>query len=181
MAEIITHPQYKTSPVPTNDFALLRLGQCQDFNKGVAPACLPADDSRDFSGTVATVTGWGKLRSGGDSPRILQEVDLDVMTNDECKGAYGSRITGEMICASRKGKDSCQGDSGGKRRSNKNCWNFLLILINLGPLTTSVDGKATLIGVVSFGVGCADERFPGVYARTSTALDWIKKIVGDKC
>ena len=64
VAEIITHPQYKTSPVPTNDFALLRLGQCQDFNKGVAPACLPADNSRDFAGTVATVTGWGKLRSG---------------------------------------------------------------------------------------------------------------------
>ena len=115
MAEIITHPQYKTSPVPTNDFALLRLGQCQDFNKGVAPACLPADNSRDFAGSVATVTGWGKLRSGGDSPRILQEVDLDVMANAECKGAYGSGITGEMICASRKGKDSCQGDSGGKQ------------------------------------------------------------------
>jgi secreted trypsin-like serine protease len=34
-----------------------------------------------------------------------------------------------------------------------------------------VTGK--LIGVVSFGMNCADEVFPGVYSRISSARDWI--------
>ena len=109
------HPGYKTSPAPTNDFALLKLGQCQTFGQGIAPACLPKDDTKDFVGSTATVTGWGKLSSNGKQPNILQEVDLNVLTNEQCRRSYGNGITREMICASAKGKDSCQGDSGGKK------------------------------------------------------------------
>ena len=38
-------------------------------------------------------------------------------------------------------------------------------------------GRATLIGVVSFGIGCADPNYPGVYAKTTSQLAWIKNIV----
>lgn len=58
-----------------------------------------------------------------------------------------------MICAGlfdEGGKDSCQGDSG-------------------GPLV--VDNE--LHGVVSWGAGCAQARYPGVYVRTSRFTDWI--------
>lgn len=44
-----------------------------------------------------------------------------------------------------------------------------------GPLVTKskVNGKPTLIGVVSFGIGCATRLFPGVYSRVSAAREWI--------
>merc|ERR1712004_351956 len=139
-------------------------GACQCGNKGGAAngrivggqasdACLPADVTATYVNAVATVTGWGTLESGGWQPTELHEVDVTVTTNKLCRKLVGG-ITKNMLCAAEDGKDSCQGDSG-------------------GPLVTLENGQHALIGVVSWGYGCAEPDSPGVYARVTAQMSWI--------
>merc|ERR1739846_75608 len=142
-----------------NDFIILKLSSALSFNENVGPACLPeAGFAPDSTGETCVVSGWGTLNSGANSlPTNLQWVAVPTVTNAQCAQAYGSTITSSMICAGlpEGGKDSCQGDSG-------------------GPFVFRKDGKAVLTGVVSFGIGCALAEYPGVYARVTAVLDWVK-------
>merc|ERR1712156_584235 len=85
------------------------------------------------------------------------EVDLTITTNKYCKEQYGWGISKNMICAmgpESGGKDSCQGDSG-------------------GPLVVKENGHHAVVGVVSWGAGCAEPETPGVYARVTAQMSWI--------
>ena len=139
------------------DFALLELQQDLNFSSYVRPACLPQDASKDYTGVKAIVSGWGVLDSNGCQPARLQKLQVEVTANNECGDYVDGLLTENMMCAINPGKDSCQGDSG-------------------GPLVTEVNGRYTLIGVVSWGLGCADPNYPGVYARVTKVLDWVNEI-----
>ena len=105
------------------------------------PACLPplsyAGDA--LAGQTAKVSGWGSttqvLVSSYQSPAELQSVDIPVVAQADCTTAYaagGSTITDNMICAGiigTGGKDSCQGDSGGKLLNTINFWRKKLQII----------------------------------------------------
>lgn len=84
---------------------------------------------------------------------------MPVVNQEACGKAYEDfgGITDRMICAGHTegGKDACQGDSG-------------------GPLVA--EGK--LIGIVSWGYGCARPNYPGVYSRVAVARDWIRENAG---
>lgn len=93
----------------------------------VRPVCVPVDEpirSRNFDGYQPFVAGWGRLQEGGKSSNILQELQLPILPNSECKEQYrkqGKLISevqfgDAVICAGvlSGGQDSCQGDSGGK-------------------------------------------------------------------
>ena len=156
VAQIVSHPKYNTGTALSHDFSLLKLSSTLDFSDiRVAPACLPSGG--DFVDVSAIVSGWGTLSSGGSRPDNLMEVTVETMSNAECRGDLGQgRIDASMICADVDdgGKDSCQGDSG-------------------GPLVTDVGGRYNLIGVVSWGFGCAVKDNPGVYARITHVSQWI--------
>lgn len=150
-------PLYNTQNM-RNDFSILTLKEPVTFTSAIRPICLPADTSKDYAGQVATVSGWGTLSSGGNQPTVLMEVDVTVTTNAVCTSVYGSQyISNINICAMDSGKDSCQGDSG-------------------GPLIIQENGRYALIGVVSYGSGCAKPNVPGVYARITARKDWVTSI-----
>jgi hypothetical protein len=162
LAEIVNHPAYNPDTTD-NDFSLLKLESHVDFDSfpHIRPACLPEDPTEDYDGFLATVAGWGTTSSGGTVSNYLQKAQVNVLSNEDCNGpsyAYDGVVTDKMMCANVEGggTDSCQGDSG-------------------GPLVTPNPDFYELIGVVSWGYGCAQAEAPGVYARVTTALQWIRQ------
>jgi trypsin len=152
--QVITHPSYNGWSLD-NDYALLHLTQPSSFE----PIKLITNESHDDDGTWSTTMGWGATSSGGWGSDVLLEVGVPV--DDDC-GYIGNEITPNMICAGDEngGEDSCQGDSG-------------------GPLIVEWNGEYELIGIVSWGYGCADAGYPGVYSRVETRKDWFFSYIGE--
>uniref|UniRef100_A0A0P4WFI2 Peptidase S1 domain-containing protein n=1 Tax=Scylla olivacea TaxID=85551 RepID=A0A0P4WFI2_SCYOL len=156
VAKLVKHPKYSSITVD-NDVALLQLSTPVKYNQGVAPVCLPCSLSENILlKENATVTGWGTMSFQGTLSPVLLEAQLPLLTTEECQQYLGGNITDNMLCTYDKGKDACQGDSG-------------------GPLTWKDGaGHYHLVGVVSWGFGCADTDVPGVYAKVMNYIDWIQ-------
>ena len=151
LSEIRQHPNYN-SQTTENDIAILVLSSPVDLRAypNIKPACLPnAGSISQFVGQSAVVSGWGTVGSGLSLNSHLFEVNVEVYGKTNC-GVHTSSMTSDMLCAGllAGGKDSCQGDSGGPLIA-KDSYN---------------NGAATLIGVVSWGFGCASVDAPGVYS-----------------
>ncbi|KAF5274825.1 hypothetical protein FQR65_LT00408 [Abscondita terminalis] len=163
--KVIVHRKYDAATFE-NDLALLELEHPVQFDEHIVPICLPREDE-DFTGRMATVTGWGRLKYGGGVPSILQEVQVPIMENQVCQemfrtAGHSKVILESFLCAGYANgqKDSCEGDSG-------------------GPLVLQrPDGRYQLAGTVSHGIKCAAPYLPGVYMRTAYYKPWIETVTG---
>ncbi|XP_063840093.1 trypsin 3A1-like [Scylla paramamosain] len=145
------HPSFQRHTY-NNDLGIIKLDVPVEITKFVRPICLPSNSQETYEGSMGIVAGWGRTDESGNSSDVLRYVKVPIMTNTECKTKkYRPReITENMMCAGYDaGKiDACQGDSG-------------------GPLMYKNGSRIELIGVVSWGEGCARPGYPGVYTRIS--------------
>lgn len=165
--KVTPHQQYSACSYSHNnyDIAILKTAKPMPWiftEKGygsINRICLPHPNDEYQEGENVTVSGWGVMSEGeGTISNVLNAVDIPIVSNEECKVAYGQRVNQDHVCAglAQGGKDSCQGDSG-------------------GPLFRKRGGQSELVGIVSFGYGCAQANTPGVYTKVSHYIDWIEK------
>ncbi|MBY2919639.1 S1 family serine peptidase [Rhizobium leguminosarum] len=155
--KIDVHPDYRAETKDA-DIALLQLEKAVTSNTAIAPIAVlesTAEGAFLAGGVKFTVTGWGLTSVNGHSVRDLRQVDVPFVPAETCTDplAYGSRVTKNMICAGSVNGDACQGDSG-------------------GPLITKGQ-PPVLIGLVSWGKGCAVAGKVGVYSRVANYRGWI--------
>ncbi|XP_039256412.1 trypsin-like [Styela clava] len=155
------NPDYNSQTVD-NDVMVLKIDSAVDLSNPsvVYYALLPEQSSSLTSpaiGSPCKVSGWGTTKADGDTSPNLLEVTVYVVSNEDCSNKYSryGGVTSGMMCLADSGKDACQGDSGGP---------------------AFCGGR--LEGIVSWGVGCADSRYPGVYTRVSKYVDWILQQTG---
>lgn len=157
--KVIAHPMFNRNTLDY-DYALLQLSgdssfRTIDLNK--TEIVIPEVDQAPYN---VWTSGWGTTSEGSFAlPRLLNKVEVPLVTTQACNAAtaYNGDITDRMICAGlvAGGKDSCQGDSG-------------------GPLfVKQTSGDYLLVGVVSWGEGCARPNKFGVYAKVNVMVDWI--------
>uniref|UniRef100_A0A8D1ZK12 Coagulation factor XI n=1 Tax=Sus scrofa TaxID=9823 RepID=A0A8D1ZK12_PIG len=154
--EVIIHDQFEAAETGY-DIALLKLETTINYTDSQRPICLPSKGDRNVMYTDCWVTGWGYTKLRDKIQNTLQKAKIPLVTNEECQAGYRShKITNKMICAGYKegGKDACKGDSG-------------------GPLSCKHNEVWHLVGITSWGEGCAQRERPGVYTRVVEYVDWI--------
>ncbi|XP_055381908.1 trypsin beta-like [Condylostylus longicornis] len=153
VSRVFRHQDYDPNTY-INDVALLLLVNSIQYDSNTFPRqpialaeTLPAD------GTQVLVSGYGDTSENGNLATTLMSVYVNMVNVDSCNTSYAGEVLDGMFCAAAPKKDSCQGDSGGPIVYNN-----------------------TLIGVVSWGYGCANPQYPGVYTSVPYFYDWITTI-----
>jgi len=148
VTQVIRHPQYNSNTL-ANDICVLKTSSAFTMDQYTQAATLAASGSTPSGNLV--VTGWGAVSEGGSTSQTLLKVTVPYVTDAACKAAYGqNEILAGMVCAGTGGRDSCQGDSGGPMHQ----------------------GNA-IVGVVSWGIGCARPGYPGVYSGVGYFRTWL--------
>ncbi|KAL3801519.1 hypothetical protein HJC23_000957 [Cyclotella cryptica] len=143
--------------------------------------------SRAESAKVTTlkVLGYGRISfpDGPISYSSLRSADVNYLLSDVCNEKYlnapsnalankveGVIVTSDMLCANdnEDKQDACSGDSGGP------------LLAQIPVSESADDGLWSLVGVVSWGIGCALSEYPGVYSRVAEEIGWIESTICNK-
>ncbi|SES09769.1 Trypsin [Streptomyces sp. yr375] len=145
VSKIWVNPDYTTA-TKGDDLAVLTLSTSMPYT--TASYVSSSQTSVYAAGTTARILGWGATSESGSSSNQLRTATVPIVSDASCKSSYGSDfVQTDMVCAgfTSGGTDTCQGDSG-------------------GPLLIG----GVLAGITSWGEGCAQAGFPGVYTRLTT-------------
>ncbi|MGY3003365.1 secreted trypsin-like serine protease [Thermostichus sp. MS-CIW-21] len=168
-AQIVIHPNYDPlrGTEGGNDIALVRLSR--PVTLPTLPLVQPNQTSLTAPGTFATILGWGATfpRALDQEPSgfalDLQQAEVPIVANEVCNApqSYNGTILDTMLCAGfpQGGVDTCQADSG-------------------GPLLVPSGSGFALAGITSFGQGCAQPNFYGVYTRVSSFVGFVQSVIG---
>ncbi len=157
--KVVAHPQFNKNTLDY-DYAVIQLNADSKFRSIDLNTTEIQIPEADQSPVNVWTSGWGTTSEGSYTlPRLLNKVEVPLVTAKACNdpAAYNGGITDRMLCAGlvQGGKDSCQGDSG-------------------GPLfVKQTSGDYLLLGVVSWGDGCARPNKFGVYSKVNVMVDWI--------
>lgn len=157
--KVFDHPGYNKGTFE-KDFTLIKLEKAST----IAPVKMDMDGLSDSyaGGEKLWPIGLGRTSTSSSSslPTRVQSTEVPYVKQSKCKSLYGGSISAAMMCAgdtNNGGEDACQGDSGGPLYDKNN---------------------KVLVGITSWGNGCAEQDFPGVYSRISNQWkDWIKPTI----
>jgi len=156
--KIIQHPNFNMQRIDY-DYSILELNETIEYDETKRKISLPNQGEEIDDDTECFVTGWGNTQSSVESREFLRGAEVPIVNQNDCADAYKQfgGVTDRMVCAGLKqgGKDACQGDSG-------------------GPLVC----RGMLVGVVSWGYGCAQPSYPGIYSRVPCIRTWIAEKIG---
>ncbi len=172
VARVVIHESY--DPVSLDsDLALLQLRGEAKRSAYAVPVCLPtpqlAQNELAFV-RFHTLSGWGKRTTGDNthpskgleapSSATLQWLAVPMMPTAQCAEKSGVNITANMFCAgyAEGGLESCRGHDG-------------------SPLVTRYEGTSFLMGVVSWGKGCDQPGYYGIYTKVANFLKWLEVVM----
>jgi len=160
--EYIHHKNFNNDCDAVNDIMVIKLKT--PVTDDIVPIAYNTNANVPASGDTVRAIGIGRDDVFGSYTPTLEYVDLKSVDSVTCNAEYAdyngkdNSIGVGKMCAKELNVDTCQGDSG-------------------GPLF--VDGaNPTLIGITSYGIGCADNAAPSsVYARISDYKDFIRSAI----
>ncbi len=158
VAQIEVHPTFNFDAAHGYDIAVWTLAEPIDLEAtGLHTIEMVGESTAALAdpGALATTIGWGTSDLEGGR---LQQVHVPVVSDEDCATAYPmSSNLDTQLCAGvpEGGIDSCQGDSG-------------------GPLIVRDFERQVWLhaGITSYGQGCAQPGFPGVYSEMATLSSW---------
>ena len=166
ISRIILHPEFRIvkQKIPINDIALLKISDAPNLTP-LPMASAEQAVSMLADGESVRIFGWGTALFGPNNPvsNTLLYTFVDVVGRSHCNtnAAFDGAVTDTMFCAGFGYSDACQGDSG-------------------GPAVGYANGVPYLLGLVSWGVGCANRGCPGVYTNVTKFNAWINATISNR-
>ncbi|KAM8712357.1 hypothetical protein ACLKA7_012814 [Drosophila subpalustris] len=163
---VFLHEQYSTGSAH-NDIALVKLKSEAKITESIRPICLPVNET--IQRNVETlqsffITGWGRTENETSSEVPLETI-VTARNRSSCQASFTRKIVPTQICAGDRGKDSCNGDSGGP---------LLYVDVFKGQQ------RFVQFGIVSFGSRTCGDGNPGVYTNVGSYTPWIAYKIATK-